>query len=90
MRVLVLLEKVPPALIAAKSHSFNFARLEGIHGDAANEGDVDAEPSVHTGAREADKNAKLGRRPLRRGRVAIAANVVLGLLLERGQLRQAS
>lgn len=41
---------------------------------------------MHAGARQADKDAKLGRRPLRGWRIAVAAEVVLGFLLEGGKL----
>jgi hypothetical protein len=86
LRVLVLLEEFAPVLVAAQSHTLDLARLEGIHGDATHKGDVDTQATVYARARQADEDAELGRRPLRRGRIAVAADVVLGFLLESGQL----
>lgn len=61
----VRFEEVLPALVTAQSHSFDLAGFEGVHGDAADEGDVDAEAAVDASAGEADEDAELGRRPLR-------------------------
>lgn len=41
---------------------------------------------MNTGAGKADKDAELGAGPLRRWRIAVAADIVLRLLLECGQL----
>lgn len=84
--LLMRLEKVPPPLVAAESHPLDLARFEGVHRDAPDEGDVHAEASMHAGARQADKDAKLGGCPLRGWRIAVAAEVVLGFLLEGGKL----
>jgi hypothetical protein len=87
LRVLVLLEELPPARIATEAHPLDLARLEGVHGDAAHKGNVDAEAAMHAGAGEADEDSEFGRCPLRRGRIAVAADVVLGFFLEGGQLQ---
>lgn len=41
---------------------------------------------MHTSARKTDKDTEFGRRPLRGWRIAVAANVVLGFLLQSGEL----
>lgn len=41
---------------------------------------------MHARARQADEDAELGRRPLRRGGAAVAADVVLGFGLDRDEL----
>jgi len=47
---------------------------------------VDTKASVHTSTREADKDTKLGRCPLRGRRIAVAADVILGFFLESREL----
>ena len=54
----VVVEEVAPRLVAALGHAQEFGRLEGIHGYAADEGDVHAEAAVDAGAGEADENAE--------------------------------
>lgn len=49
--VLVLLKELSPALVAAKAHALDLARLEGVHGNAPDEGDVHAQAAVDAGAR---------------------------------------
>jgi hypothetical protein len=70
-----------PAFVPAQPHPLNFLRLERIHRDAAHETNVHAQSPVHARATQTDEDAKLGRRPLGRGRTAIHAAVIgVGLL----------
>lgn len=82
----VALKEFAPARVAAEAHALNLGLLEGVHGDGADKRDVHAEAAVDAGAREADEDAELGRGPLRVGRAAVAAEVVVGFLLDRGEL----
>jgi len=58
----VAVEEVLKGLIAAGGHAREFGALEGIHGYAADEGDVYTETAVHAGAGEAHEDAEFGRR----------------------------
>lgn len=57
MRVEEFLER----LVAAGSHAREFGALEGVHGDAADERNVNAETAVDAGAGEAHEDAEFGR-----------------------------
>ena len=80
------LEKAPPVLVPAQPHALNLGGLERVHGDGPHKRDVHAQPAVDARARQADEDAELGRRPLRRGRAAVAADVVFGFGLDRDEL----
>jgi len=54
-------EEVLEGLVAAGSHAHEFRALEGVHGDAADEGDVHTETAVHARAGEAHEDTELGR-----------------------------
>jgi hypothetical protein len=82
----VLFKELPPVLVTAQPHPLDLVGLEGVHGNASNKRYVYAQPAVNAGAREADEDAKLGRRPLRRWCVAVTADVVSRLLLKGRQL----
>lgn len=75
-----------PIVVPAQAHTLELDLLEGVHRDGANEGDVDAEAAVYARAAEADEDAKLGARPLRRGSIAVAAEVVAGFFLDGEEL----
>lgn len=53
-------EKVLPRLVPAVFHALDFVDFEGVHGYAADEGDVHAEAAVDAGAVEADEGAEFG------------------------------
>jgi hypothetical protein len=66
----VFLPKGAPWLVSARLHARELGRFEGVHGDGAHEGDVDAESTMHAGAGQAHEDAELGRCLLRRGEVS--------------------
>lgn len=76
--VLPFPKPLPPRPIATQLHALNLGRLEGVHGNAAHKADVHSESPMHSRARQADEDAKFRRRPLRRGRRAVAALVIEG------------
>ena len=49
-----------PGLVAACGHEAEFERLERVHGDAADEGDVHAEAAVQPRALQTDEYAEFG------------------------------
>jgi hypothetical protein len=57
----VCVEEVYEGLVAAGRHAREFGALEGVHGDAADKGNVDAETAMHAGAGETHEDAELGR-----------------------------
>lgn len=61
----MLLKKVPPALVAAESHSFDLNGFESVHRNASYEGDVHSKTAVDTRAGQANEDAKFRGRPLR-------------------------
>jgi hypothetical protein len=79
-------EKVLEWLVAASGHARKLRSLEGIHCNAADEGDVDTKTAVHAGAGQAHEDAELGRGPLRAGGITVNASVVLVRLLNFQQL----
>ena len=83
----MVLKEGPPALVAAQPHALDLARLEGVHRDGPDEGYVDPEAAMDARARQTDKDAELGRRPLRAGGVAVAADAVVAFFLDRQKLR---
>jgi len=53
-------EEVFKGSIAAERHALDFGVLEGVHGHAADEGNVHAEGAVDAGAGEAEEDAEFG------------------------------
>ena len=80
------IEEVLKRLVAAGGHTRELRSLEGIHCNAADEGDVDTETAVHTGAGQAHEDAELGRGPLRAGGIAVDTSVVFVRFLNFQQL----
>lgn len=76
-----------PALVPTQPHPLNFLRLERIHRDAAHETNMHAQPPVHARTTQADEDAKLGRRPLRRGCTTVYAAIIGVGLLDVEELR---
>lgn len=56
----VCVEEFFPGLVAAGLHARQLGGLEGVHGDAADEGDVNAKAAVDAGAVEAHEDAEFG------------------------------
>jgi hypothetical protein len=46
----VVVKELFPGLVAAQRHALDFLEFEGIHGDGADKGDVDAEGAMRAGA----------------------------------------